>query len=202
MPELTPPTVHVQTSFLAAVAEFRAEGRGGGADTSMIGHEMQDYGGRWADPAVFEEYVRWLREQALEDSPRAAGWASSTTLWWVSGEHYLGRLAIRHRLTPRLLDVGGQYDVRPSARRHGYATAMLASALPWRRSSASAGCWSPATRTTRVRARLSRPMAASSRISAGSSCATGYRRPERILTSGIARTVLGYAAVRAAFFVL
>ena len=131
MPELTPPTVHVQTSFLAAVAEFRAEGRGGGADTSMIGHEMQDYGGRWADPAVFEEYVRWLREQALEDSPKAAGWVPSTTLWWVSGEHYLGRLAIRHRLTPRLLDVGGQYDVRPSARRHGHATAMLASALPW-----------------------------------------------------------------------
>jgi predicted acetyltransferase len=133
MPELMAPTAHVQTSFLAAMDEFRAEGRGGPDDSSMIGHEMQDYGAGWSDPAAFEEYVRWLRDQALEDSPRAAGWVPSTTLWWVSGQHYLGRLAIRHRLTPRLLDLGGHigYDVRPSARRRGHATAMLAAALPW-----------------------------------------------------------------------
>ena len=55
-----------------------------------------------------------------------------TTLWWLDGDEYLGRLAIRHRLTPRLTDLGGHigYDVRPSARRRGHATAMLAAALP------------------------------------------------------------------------
>ena len=49
---------------------------------------------------------------------------------------YLGRLAIRHRLNQRLLDRGGHigYDVRPSARRQGHATAMLAAALPVARS--------------------------------------------------------------------
>jgi predicted acetyltransferase len=44
----------------------------------------------------------------------------------------LGRIAIRHRLTPQLREVGGHigYDVRPSARRCGRATAMLRAALP------------------------------------------------------------------------
>lgn len=44
----------------------------------------------------------------------------------------LGRLAIRHRLTPYLREVGGHigYDVRPTARRQGHATAMLSAALP------------------------------------------------------------------------
>jgi predicted acetyltransferase len=56
----------------------------------------------------------------------------STTLWWDEGEAYLGRIAIRHRLTPHLREVGGHigYDVRPSARRHGHATAMLRGTLP------------------------------------------------------------------------
>ena len=133
MPELIQPTSDVHASFLAAMDEFRAEGRGGPDDSSMIGHEMQDYGARWTDRGVFEEYVRWLRDQSLADSPRAAGWVPSTTLWWVSGQEYLGRVAIRHRLTPRLLEVGGHigYDVRPSARRRGHATALLAATLPW-----------------------------------------------------------------------
>jgi GNAT superfamily N-acetyltransferase len=44
----------------------------------------------------------------------------------------LRRIAVRHRLTPSLREVGGHigYDVRPSARRRGHATAMLRAALP------------------------------------------------------------------------
>ncbi|WP_078891333.1 GNAT family N-acetyltransferase [Streptomyces sp. NRRL S-350] len=55
-----------------------------------------------------------------------------TTPRWVEGGEVLGRLAIRHRLTPRPARVGGHigYDVRPSAHRRGHATAMLAAALP------------------------------------------------------------------------
>jgi predicted acetyltransferase len=47
-------------------------------------------------------------------------------------EEYLARIAIRHRLTDRLRQAGGHigYDVRPSARRRGYATMMLREALP------------------------------------------------------------------------
>jgi predicted acetyltransferase len=48
------------------------------------------------------------------------------------GAEYLGRLAIRHRLTEFLRRSGGHigYDVRPTARRRRYATAMLGEALP------------------------------------------------------------------------
>lgn len=55
----------------------------------------------------------------------------STELWWVDGEEYLGRVGVRHRLTPTLLEIGGHigYDVRPSARRRGHATEMLRQAL-------------------------------------------------------------------------
>ncbi|RKR90515.1 putative acetyltransferase [Micromonospora pisi] len=132
MPELSLPTVRVRRSFLDAMAEFRGEGRGDPADTSMIGSELRDFGHRWSSPDGFSTYVDWLRSQVREDSPRPDGHVPSTTLWWVEDDDYLGRLAIRHRLTPGLLEYGGHigYDVRPSARRRGYATAMLRAALP------------------------------------------------------------------------
>ena len=130
VPHLVPPTTSVHASFLSAMAEFRAEGRGGPEDDSMIGHEMRSFGATWATPARFADYVEQLRAQA--DSPRPAGHVPCTTLWYVEGPVYIGRLAIRHRLTPALLETGGHigYDVRPSARRRGHATAMLRTALP------------------------------------------------------------------------
>ncbi len=132
MPELILPSAHVHASFLNAMDELAAEGRGRLDDRSMIGHDLREYGPRWMDPVVFGDYVAGLRDQAREDAPRAAGLVPSTTLWWVNEQEYLGRLAIRHRLTPTLLSFGGHigYDVRPSARRRGHATAMLAEALP------------------------------------------------------------------------
>lgn len=132
MPELCPPTTQVHLSFLAAMAEFKTEGRGGGEDNSMIGREIRDRGGDWSDPEVFRGYVAQVVDQAREDAPRPDWMVASTTLWWVDGAEYLGRIAIRHRLTPTLLEWGGHigYDVRPSARRRGHATAMLAAARP------------------------------------------------------------------------
>jgi predicted acetyltransferase len=132
MVELVAPTADVQKSFLAAMAEFRAEGRGGEDDHSMVGAEIRGHGGSWSTPEGFDEYVAWLRSRSLEDSPRPEGHVPSTTLWWVDGPDYLGRIAIRHRLTPALTEVGGHigYDVRPTARRRGHATAMLSAALP------------------------------------------------------------------------
>jgi predicted acetyltransferase len=133
MPELAPPTTRVHASFIAAIKEFRAEGRRGSADDAMIAREIRLYAGRGGEAAVFSRYVRWLLDQALDDSPRPAGQVPATTLWWISGDEYLGRIAIRHRLTPRLRDYGGHigYNIRPSARRRGHATAMLAAALPF-----------------------------------------------------------------------
>jgi predicted acetyltransferase len=132
MPELVPPTTSVHASFLKAMAEFQAEGRGGSDDDSMIGSETRRYGGQWHEPAVFASYTAQLRAQSLESAPRPTGHVPCTTLWWVDDDQYLGRLAIRHRLTDWLLNYGGHigYDVRPTGRRRGHATAMLRAALP------------------------------------------------------------------------
>ncbi|HLL66032.1 MAG TPA: GNAT family N-acetyltransferase [Micromonosporaceae bacterium] len=132
--ELSPPTERAHRSFLAAMAEFRAEGRGAATDATMIGAEIREYGSIWATPDGFREYLAWLHGQDREYVHRPRGYlpVPSTTLWWVRGAEYLGRIAIRHRLTTKLRDVGGHigFDVRPSARRCGHATAMLRSALP------------------------------------------------------------------------
>jgi predicted acetyltransferase len=137
MPELTMPSGRVRQSFLVAMTEFRGEGRGAATDNTMIGDEIRQFGGSWSTaPEGFSNYVEWLLAQAREDSPRPEGHIPSTTLWWVEDDEYLGRVALRHRLTPQLLEVGGHigYDVRPSARRRGHATAMLRDALPVARS--------------------------------------------------------------------
>ena len=132
MPELISPDPRVQTSFLTAMKEFQAEGRGSPDDNSMLGREILRWSDRWDDPAEFAAYVTWLRADAAEESARPPGYVPGTTLWWADGEEYLGRITIRHRLTPALLNLGGHigYDVRPSARRRGHATAMLEAARP------------------------------------------------------------------------
>jgi predicted acetyltransferase len=109
--------------------EFKAEGRGAPTDHSMVGGEIRGF--EFGTAEQFGVFVRWLLDQRREDSPRPAHMVASTTYWWVHDGRYLGRIAIRHRLTPSLLEIGGHigYDVRPSARRQGHATAMLGAAL-------------------------------------------------------------------------
>ncbi len=136
MPGFIAPGSQVRLSFVAAMEEFRAEGRGTDADLSMIGQGIRDHRGEWGDPERFAEYTRLLRDEARADAARPPGHVPCTTLWWVDGTEFIGRLAIRHRLTQHLLDVGGHigYDVRPAARRRGHATVMLRCALPVARS--------------------------------------------------------------------
>lgn len=132
VPQLIRPTVRHRASFAAAMREFEEEGRGAPEDLSSIGRDIRRLRGRWEDPEVFAAYVAQTVADAREDSPRPAGQVPCTTLWYVSGDRYLGRIAIRHRLNAMLLDYGGHigYDVRPSARRRGHATAMLRAVLP------------------------------------------------------------------------
>ncbi|MEU6066126.1 GNAT family N-acetyltransferase [Streptomyces sp. NPDC047082] len=136
MPKLTVPHVRFRTSFVAAMKEFEAEGRGLPEDESGIGYEIREWRERWPAPAEFARYVARLIGDADESRPPSRpGWVHCTTLWYAEGDEYLGRIAVRHRLTPYLLELGGHigYDVRASARRRGHATAMLREALPYAR---------------------------------------------------------------------
>ncbi|MCH7230369.1 GNAT family N-acetyltransferase [Glycomyces sp. L485] len=128
MTELIAPTERLAASLVEAVHEFMDEGRGGHDDESLTGYLIRRFAARagvdWVHDYLAEER-RWVT-----DPP--PGLVPMTMLWWADGDTYLGRISIRHHLNERLRDVGGHigYDIRPSARRRGHATAMLAAALP------------------------------------------------------------------------
>jgi predicted acetyltransferase len=129
MPALVPPTTAVHRSFLDAWDELDD------GDDRWMGVYVADEDRtrrQLADPAEFERYVEDLKRDALPEAARPPEWVPATMLWYVDGEAWLGRLSIRHQLTRFLLEIGGHigYVVRPSARRKGYATAMLAESLP------------------------------------------------------------------------
>ncbi|MFE3453732.1 GNAT family N-acetyltransferase [Nonomuraea sp. NPDC059194] len=115
------------TSFVAAIAEWNAD-----RDFPLPWFVTDVDPGALSLPSAFDAYVARLLSEREETTIRPAGFVPMTTLWWAEGDRLLGRLAIRHRLTPALERAGGHigYDVRPSARRQGHATAMLAAALP------------------------------------------------------------------------
>ncbi|WP_225847957.1 GNAT family N-acetyltransferase [Streptomyces sp. HPF1205] len=131
MAELIDPTVRLRASFLAAVREF-AEDRD--YPTPWFVHDIEPPA--LTDPAAFAGYVARLLGERDEANRRAEWFVPMTTLWWAEADRMLGRVAVRHRLTAALEKEGGHigYDVRPSARRRGHATAMLAAALPIARS--------------------------------------------------------------------
>jgi predicted acetyltransferase len=125
--ELINPTTTLRASFLTAVAEFRAD-RDFPTPWFVTDVDQQAL----VDAAGFAAYVARVLSEREPSAARPEWFVPMTTLWWVHDNLMLGRLAIRHRLTPALESAGGHigYDVRPSARRQGHATAMLHAALP------------------------------------------------------------------------
>jgi len=121
MPQLIVPRIPVAPSVRAAARQY--------------GDDLQEtYCGDVADLADdgLAGYVDRLLADTREGTARPSGYVPSTHLWWVDGADFLGRVHIRHRLTPFLRQVGGHlgYHVVPPYRRKGHATAMLGAALP------------------------------------------------------------------------
>ena len=111
-PRLMPATTSVRESWLAGE---RADCEHDGNPTTVLEQATQD----------FEKFVA-LRQGVLN------WWGVPTTLlWYISGDHYLGELIIRHELTPDLVESGGHigYCVPTPWRRQGHATRMLAAGL-------------------------------------------------------------------------
>ncbi|MFO7957012.1 MAG: GNAT family N-acetyltransferase [Candidatus Brocadiia bacterium] len=112
---LVAPSARFEEAFREMAAEFR--------------HAGQD---RHEDlPKDFGEYVRRLRAQSRGIGLKP-GHVAQSTYWLVSPDgRVLGTSRLRHRLTPQLEHSGGHigYDVRPSERRKGYGTRLLALTL-------------------------------------------------------------------------
>jgi predicted acetyltransferase len=110
------PTPALKNEFLEMVADFEAANEDCFADTAR------------AISSDFDAYLHKLRqhENGLGLKP---GYVPQTTYWFVNDDRQvLGVLRIRHWLTPRLERFGGHigFEVRPSERRKGHATLMLA----------------------------------------------------------------------------
>lgn len=129
---LIAPTTAVHSSFLAAWDEL------GPDDGHWMGvHAYGDGEQEWtreqvSDQAEFARMVEALEADARPETAMPPDIVHQTMLWFVEELEWLGRLAIRHDLTPALNELGGHigYVVRPSARRNGYATQMLTQSLP------------------------------------------------------------------------
>ncbi|HEX2902693.1 MAG TPA: GNAT family N-acetyltransferase [Jatrophihabitans sp.] len=133
MAELIEPDSGVADSFRLAMAEFRAEGRGGPEDDSALGSDLRQFGTRWHTAEGFAAYVAELRARADHAVPKPAGWTWTSSFWWVDGQTYLGSIRVRHEEVPAVLAETGLigYDISPSARRRGHGTAMLQAVLPF-----------------------------------------------------------------------
>lgn len=115
---LVRPSTEYAESFISALEELRTE-------------PVRRYD--WVPDITLDgvgEYSRTLEEwSAGRNLP--AHLVACTDYWLVDGEDYVGTVSIRHELTEQLRKVGGHigYTIRPSRRRRGYGSQILALAL-------------------------------------------------------------------------
>jgi predicted acetyltransferase len=116
--ELIDPAVSYRDEFIAYCAEFRA------ASEPFVHGQLADA------EADFAGLVRRWADQA-RGVGLPEGWVPASTFWYVRDERILGTIRLRHRLNDALTHEGGHigFDVRPTERRRGVATRMLASVL-------------------------------------------------------------------------
>ncbi len=114
---LVEPNAGFRESYLEALSELHAEGRRLNVRYDEIA-------------ADFEAFVADLKNRAIPGK-HPPELVPETWLWLVDGDEYIGRASIRHELSEELLLVGGNigYEIRPSRRRQGYGTRILALAL-------------------------------------------------------------------------
>lgn len=115
MPQLSLPDIKYKESFLGALREYHAEDLPNYRE--LPEEELTQH---------FDHFVEKLRQEAKgEQLPE--GFVTHTVFWLVDGDHYLGRVDIRHTLNEFLHSEGGHigYDVRPSERRKGYGQLAL-----------------------------------------------------------------------------
>ncbi|WP_395690654.1 GNAT family N-acetyltransferase [Nocardioides sp.] len=128
MTSLDRPDVRLRPSWAEAVAEFTDAGE------VMHGSGLWDFDPLDTSAAGAARVLEHPLGQA-DPANVAEGLVPCTFFWITDGEgddrSFVGYLALRHALTPRLLEEGGNigYAVRPSRRGEGHATRALELAL-------------------------------------------------------------------------
>ena len=122
---LARPSAAYRDSFLSGAAEFYAEGRPDSTYAEFLGYNLSSL------EHHFDDFVRDLLNLDSDTSlPR--GWQPDKVFWLIGEGQYLGQTSVRPQLGSRyLLTYGGHigYSIRPSRRRQGYGTKILALAL-------------------------------------------------------------------------
>jgi predicted acetyltransferase len=121
---LVPPDVHLRESWAEAVAEF--------GDEVMHGSGLWDFDPLDVSETGCAEVVAHLLSRGDPSVRMPDGIVHSDYFWIADDCGFVGYLALRHGLTPFLLEEGGHigFSVRPSRRRQGHASRALALALP------------------------------------------------------------------------
>lgn len=110
-------------SFLQAVKEYAS--MEAGEREKIYQKEVQEQG---------ENLPAYIKKLAGESEGKnlPEGFVPQSTYWLIDGDEFIGRINIRHTLTPHLLKEGGHigYYIRPSKRKQGYGKKILELALP------------------------------------------------------------------------
>jgi predicted acetyltransferase len=111
---LIEPTTTWQAAFLEMAAEFVA------AEDLRYQAAITDFAG----------YLQHL-QQFAQGTDLPPGIVREMAYWGVDGATIVGCVRLRHQLNPALEQIGGHigYEVRPSKRRQGYGTQLLALTL-------------------------------------------------------------------------
>ena len=117
---LSEPTKKYKQSFIEAMRETEEES----SDTDIhkrITEAEQD----------FDKYLNGLKEQEKGKNLKPEH-VPQTTYWLIDNDEYIGAVRIRHSLNEALMKEGGHigYDIRPSKRKLGYGSKILALVLP------------------------------------------------------------------------
>ena len=119
MTELVTPDVRWHDSWAETLLEFGEDYPHG----SGLGPGPID-----VTPEGCAAFVAERLRGADPEAPRPEGIVLSDYFWITDGDEMVGFLALRHELTPWLLEEGGHigYSVRPSRRREGHASRAVA----------------------------------------------------------------------------
>ncbi|MFL5802716.1 MAG: GNAT family N-acetyltransferase [Roseiflexaceae bacterium] len=111
---LIEPSLAWQAAFLEMAAEF------------VVANDLRYQ-------AAITDFFGYLKRLQLfaQGTALPPGIVRETTYWGLDGATIVGCIRLRHQLTPALEQIGGHigYKVRPSRRRQGYGTQLLALTL-------------------------------------------------------------------------